>query len=55
MALNIIFMGTPHFAVPILKSLNNSNHKILQVFTQPPKKKKIAAKKLNPHQFTIFV
>ncbi len=39
MALNIIFMGTPHFAVPILKSLNNSNHKILQVFTQPPKKR----------------
>ena len=39
MALNIIFMGTPHFAVPILKSLNNSNHKVLQVYTQPPKKK----------------
>ena len=39
MALNIIFMGTPHFAVPILKSLNNSNHKILQVFTQLTKKK----------------
>ena len=54
MALNIIFMGTPDFAVPILKSLNNSNHKILQVYTQPPKKK-IAAKKLNPHQCTIFV
>ena len=40
MALNIIFMGTPDFAVPILKSVNNLNHNILEVYTQPPKKKK---------------
>jgi len=39
MALNIIFMGTPDFAVPILKSINDSNHNILEVYTQPPKKK----------------
>ena len=39
MALNIIFMGTPDFAVPILKSIHNSNHKILEVYTQPPNKK----------------
>ena len=39
MALNIIFMGTPDFAVPILKSINNSNHNILEVYTQPPNKK----------------
>ena len=39
MVLNIIFMGTPNFAVPILKSINNLNHNILQVYTQPPKKK----------------
>ena len=39
MALNIIFMGTPDFAVPILKSINESNHKILEVYTQPPQKK----------------
>ena len=26
MALNIIFMGTPNFAVPILKSINDSEH-----------------------------
>ncbi len=38
MALNIIFMGTPKFAVPILKSINNSNHNILEVYTKPPKK-----------------
>lgn len=35
----IIFMGTPTFSVPILKSLYNSNLKIEAVYTQPPKKK----------------
>ena len=39
MSLKILFMGTPHFAVPILKTIFNSNHKILAVYTQPPKKK----------------
>ena len=39
MALKIIFMGTPDFAVPILESINKSNHKILEVYTQPPKKR----------------
>ncbi len=39
MALKIIFMGTPEFAVPVLKSINESNHNILEVYTQPPKKK----------------
>lgn len=32
-------MGTPHFAVPILKAINDSKHKILGVYTQPPKKR----------------
>ena len=32
-------MGTPHFAVPILKAINDSKHEILGVYTQPPKKK----------------
>ena len=32
-------MGTPDFAVPILKSIYESKHKILEVYTQPPKKK----------------
>jgi len=44
MALNIIFMGTPDFAVPILKSINESNHNILEVYTQPPKKKNMVKK-----------
>ena len=39
MALRIIFMGTPDFAVPILKSLSFSQHEIVDVYTQPPKKK----------------
>ena len=39
MKLKIIFMGTPNFAVPILKSLNDSKHQILTVYTQTPKKK----------------
>ncbi len=38
MALKLIFMGTPEFAVPILKNIYKSNHKILSVYTQPPKK-----------------
>ena len=32
-------MGTPEFAVPTLKSIKKSNHKILKVYTQSPKKK----------------
>ena len=32
-------MGTPDFAVPILKSIYKSKNKILEVYTQPPKKK----------------
>ena len=32
-------MGTPNFAVPILKSIYESKHNILEVYTQPPTKK----------------
>ena len=39
MSLKILFMGTPNFAVPILEKIYNSNHKILAVYTQSPKKK----------------
>ena len=35
----IIFMGTPTFSIPILKSLYKSNYQIEAVYTQPPKKK----------------
>ena len=39
MTLKIIFLGTPENAVPSLKSIANSSHKILEVYTQPAKKK----------------
>ena len=39
MTLKIIFMGTPDFAVPILKSIHDSKHNVIEVFTQSPKKK----------------
>ena len=45
MSLKIFFMGTPDFALPILKTLYQSSHKIMGVYTQPPKKK-IVGKKL---------
>ncbi|ETO91879.1 MAG: methionyl-tRNA formyltransferase [Candidatus Xenolissoclinum pacificiensis L6] len=38
MALNIVFMGSPSFAVPSLKFLHNSNDiNVVAVCTQPPK------------------
>ena len=39
MSLKVVFMGTPSFSVPILKAIINSNHKILEVYSQPPNKK----------------
>lgn len=35
---SIIFLGTPNFAVPILKALSDSNYEIKAVVTQPDKK-----------------
>ncbi len=40
MALKLIFMGTPEFAVPIFESINKLKHQILSVYTQSPQKKK---------------
>lgn len=37
--LNIVFMGSPEFAVPSLRALHNSNHKILAVVTNPDKRR----------------
>ena len=47
MALKIIFMGTPEFSIPILKSIYKTNNKILEVYTQPPKKKNKGQKIIN--------
>ena len=46
MSLKIIFMGTPEFAVPALEAISKS-YEILEVYTQPPKKKNRGQKILN--------
>jgi methionyl-tRNA formyltransferase len=38
MSKKIVFMGTPMFAVPILKSLYQNGYSISEVYTQPPQK-----------------
>lgn len=35
--MKIIFMGTPEFAVPALNALIGSKHKVLAVYSQPPR------------------
>ena len=47
MSFKILFMGTPKFSVSILKSIFESKHKVLEVYTQPPKKKNRGQKILN--------
>ena len=37
--MKIVFMGTPEFAVPCLRSLAESTHEVAAVFTQPDKPK----------------
>lgn len=37
--MNIVFMGTPEFAVPSLNSLATSTHKVITVITQPDRPK----------------
>ncbi len=37
--LRIVFMGTPDFSVPALKSLVEAGHDIVAVYTQPPRPK----------------
>ena len=39
MSLKIIFMGTPEFAVPILKSIHSSKHNLKAVYTRPANRK----------------
>ena len=47
MSFKILFMGTPEFSVPIFKSNYGTNNKILEVYTQPPKKKNRGQKIIN--------
>ena len=37
MSLRIIFMGTPEFSVPTLRTLKEAGHEIAAVYTQPPR------------------
>jgi methionyl-tRNA formyltransferase len=37
MSLSIIFMGTPVFSVPTLRTLVDAGHRIVAVYTQPPR------------------
>jgi methionyl-tRNA formyltransferase len=38
MSLNIVFMGTPEFAVPSLAELLANGYNVVRVYTQPPRK-----------------
>ena len=46
-------MGTPMFAVPILKSLYQNGYEISVVYTQPPQKSH-RGQKINKSQFKEF-
>jgi len=35
--MNLVFMGTPDFAVPALEALIAAGHKVIAVYTQPPR------------------
>jgi methionyl-tRNA formyltransferase len=37
MALRLIFMGTPDFAVPTLRAILDAGHEVVSVYTQPPR------------------
>ena len=39
MSFKILFMGTPDFAVPILEAIHKSDNEIIEIYTQPAKKK----------------
>jgi len=46
--LDIIFMGTPDFAVPSLKALHHSHHRVMLVVTQPDRPKGRGRKLVSP-------
>ncbi|HWK69205.1 MAG TPA: methionyl-tRNA formyltransferase, partial [Rhizobiaceae bacterium] len=37
MSLRVIFMGTPDFSVPTLRSIAEAGHEVVAVYTQPPR------------------
>ena len=50
----IVFMGTPMFAVPILKSLYQNGYPVTCVYTQPPQKSH-RGQKINKSANTDFM
>lgn len=38
-SLNVVFMGTPDFAVPALQAILDSHHNVISVYSQPPRPK----------------
>jgi len=52
MALSIVFMGTPAFSVPVLEAVNEAGHRILAVYSQPPRP---AGRGLNPTASPVHV
>ena len=57
MALKLIFMGTPHFAVPTLGQSMSLNIKFLEVYTQPPRPSKRGQKiNISPiHEYSQLI
>ena len=53
MSQRIVFMGTPEFSVSALKSLVNSNHKVLAVYSQPANKAH-RGQKIIPSSVEVF-
>ena len=37
MALDIVFMGTPDFSVPVLDAVVAAGHRVVAVYSQPPR------------------
>ncbi len=55
MALNIVFMGTPDFAVPALNAILASGHRVVAAYSQPPRPAgRGMAEQLSPvHKFAL--
>jgi methionyl-tRNA formyltransferase len=51
--MNIVFFGTPQFAIPTLQALVNSHHNVVAVVTQPEKQAG-RGKKTKPSEVEIF-
>jgi methionyl-tRNA formyltransferase len=53
-SLNIVFMGTPDFSIKPLEALVNSDHHIVAIFSQPPRRSGRGMKKIK-HQYTALL